>query len=576
MEALARIYEFLRQSRALEAERLLAQLLQESPNEPGVHRARAALAQSAGRMDVAVEAMVRAVELAPFDATLRMELGQTQAAAGQIDAAIASFSRAAEFQPEHVGAWYLLGMTLYGARRDADALPALRRAHALAPAHPQIALALAETEYLLEHHTKALPLFERIAAANPDDPRLWLRRSQCRRRLGAPEQALALVKEAIARFPEEATLWLELGWVQEDLGDAQEAQGAYARAHALRPDWADPVGSAITLARGKASEVMLQDADLLLANPAVSEQQKAYLHHALGKHDDSRGEHASAAAHWASANALRRALDGPFDRDNFTAQIEAAIAAFTPELLQRRQATALRDERPVFVVGMPRSGTTLVEQVLAAHPAVHGCGERTGIVEIASAIEHETGLRWPADAARIPDPWLQAKATAYLESGAPGSSDIRRVVDKQPYNFLHVGLLSMLFADARIVWCRRDPRDIALSIFSESFSPMSAYATDLDDIRFMIEGQVRLMRHWQAVSPLPILEMRYEDMVADTEQQARRLIDFAGLPWDDACLAFHESARPVQTLSRWQVRQPVHNRSVGRWRNYPQWFGSEE
>jgi Sulfotransferase family len=133
----------------------------------------------------------------------------------------------------------------------------------------------------------------------------------------------------------------------------------------------------------------------------------------------------------------------------------------------------------------------------------------------------------------------------------------------------------MLFADARIVWCRRDPRDVALSIYSESFSPLSGYATDLDDIRFFIEGQERLMRHWQSVSPLPILEVRYEDVVTHTETQARSLIDFAGLPWDAACLEFHRSGRSVQTLSRWQVRQPVHSRSVGRWRNYPQWFAED-
>lgn len=576
MEALARLYEYLRQARVPEAERLLAQLLQEFPRDCAVHRARAALAQASGRLDVAVEAMAQAVELAPLDATLRTEFGQTQAAAGQIDAAIATFSRATELQPELLGAWYLLGMTLYGARRDADALPALRRAHALAPGHPQIALALAETEYLLEHHAEALPLFERIAASEADDPRLWLRRSQCRRRLGSPAQAHSLVQEGLARFPQDAALWLELGWVQEDLGDAEQAQAAYARAHVLRPEWADPVGSAIALARGTAPEAMVHSAETLLANPAIPEQQRAYLHHVLGKYHDSHGRHAAAAGHWTKANALRRAQDGNFDRDRFTAQVDAAITAFTPELLRRRHAAAMRDERPLFVVGMPRSGTTLVEQVLAAHPAVHGCGERTGIVEIATAIADETGLRWPEDAALVPDGWLQRKAAAYLESAASVPAGARRLVDKQPYNFLHVGLLSMLFADARIVWCRRDPRDIALSIFSESFSPLSTFATDLDDIRFMIDGQERLMRHWQAVSPLPILEMRYEEMVADLEQQARRLIGFAGLPWDDACLSFHASARPVQTISRWQVRQPVHGRSVGRWRNYPQWFGGEE
>ena len=131
----------------------------------------------------------------------------------------------------------------------------------------------------------------------------------------------------------------------------------------------------------------------------------------------------------------------------------------------------------------------------------------------------------------------------------------------------------MLFADARIVWCRRDPRDIALSIFSESFAPSATYATDLDDIAFVIAQQERLMLHWQSVSPLPIIEMQYETVVVDTETQVRRLIDAVGLPWDARCLDFHASGRSVQTLSRWQVRQPVHTRSVGRWRHYPHWFG---
>lgn len=575
MKALARVYELLRQSRALEAEQLLAQLLRDAPDDPAVHRARAVMAQFTGRMDLAIEAMVQAVDLAPLDANLRVELGQVQATAGHAEAAVAEFARAAELDPGHSGAWSLLGMTLYTAQRDAQALPALRRAHALAPAHPQIALALAETEYLLEHYPAALALFETIAASTTDDPRLWLRRSQCQRRLGAPGQALSQVRQALALFPRDAALWLELGRVQEDLGDAEQAQDAYGRAHELRPQWADPLGASIALSRGNAADAVVRRAEALLSDPAVSDQQKAYLHHVLGKHEDSRRQHGEAARHWSAANRLRRAQEGTFDRDTFNAQVDAAIAALTPELLGRRHAEAMRDERPLFVVGMPRSGTTLVEQVLAAHPAVHGCGERTGIVEIAMAIPVETGLRWPEDAARVPGPWLHRSAAKYLESVLEARQGKRRLVDKQPYNFLHVGLLAMLFADARIVWCRRDPRDIALSIFSESFSPLSAYATDLDDIRCMIAGHVRLMRHWQAVSPLPMLEMRYEDMVLDTEQQARRLIGFAGLPWDDACLWFHESARPVQTPSRWQVRQPVHGRSVGRWRNYAHWFGDD-
>lgn len=574
-EGLQRVHEYLHRSQPLQAAQALAPLLRDHPHEPAVHHAQAVLAQLTGQPDVASEAMRTAVRLAPEVPELRLALGQVLASIGRIDEAIAAFRDAVGLRAEFLQAWYLLGMTLYGARRDADALPALQRALALAPTHPQLMRAVAETEYALEHHAEALALYERLASTpEATDAALCLRLSQCRRRLGAPVDALAVVQAAVARFPDDAPLWLELGWVQEDLGDATQAQQAYARAHALRPDWGDPIGATIALARGAAPEEIVREAEALADAAAVPEPQRAYLHHVLGKRSDSLGEYAVAARHWTEANRLRRAHDGGFERETFAAQIDAAIATFTPDLLASLHANAVHDERPLFVVGMPRSGTTLVEQILSAHPQGHGCGELTGIVGIADGIPAQTGLRWPQDAARVDGAWLRERAQAYLSVALRGApADAQRLVDKQPYNFLHVGLIAMLFADARIVWCRRDPRDIALSIFSESFAPSATYATDRDDIAFVIAQQERLMRHWEAVSPLPILEFEYERVVADTEAQIRRLVDFAGLPWDARCLDFHASGRSVQTLSRWQVRQPMHARSVGRWRHYPEWFG---
>lgn len=574
-DRLQQVYGLLQQARTVEAGLALAPLLQEFPREPAVHRALATLQQMAGRHDDAVEAMRRAVLMAPRDVHLQADLGQTLAAAGRTDEALAAFSQAVELQPDFAAGWYLLGMTAYGVGRDREALDALRRAATLAPDHPQVLRGLAETAYALERFAEALPLFERIAAGGVDDPGVELRRSQCRRRTGMPQAALSLVQAALARFPDHAPLWLELGWLQEDLGAGDEALAAYRRAHGLAPEWGDPVGSAIALGRASAPEDLVRTAEALVANPATPAPQRAFLHHVLGKRADARGEHAIAATHWVQANRLRRELQGGFDRDECRAKTDAAIAAFTPEALRLRHREALRDERPVFVLGMPRSGTTLAEQILAAHPQAFGCGERADLVEIARSLPIETGLDWPRRMADVPADWLRRRAEAYLAGTGEAAQGALRLIDKQPYNFLHVGLIAMLFADARIVWCRRDPRDIALSIFSESFSPQATYATDLDDIASMIAQQERLMRHWQAVSPLPILELRYEDMVADTDAQIRRLVEFAGLPWDNRCQAFHARERAVQTHSRWQVRQPVHARSVGRWRNYPQWFGGE-
>ena len=571
------VYDNLRQSRLLEADRLLTTLLQQRPRDPAVHRARAIAAQMAGRVDIAIEAMRSAADLDPASVALQMEFGQLLASNGNLDEGIETFRRVTALQPALAEAWYLLGMGLYTVHRDDEALLAFQRAHALAPAHPLIARGLAETEYALEHHAEALALYERLAASGqPVDAMLSLRLSQCRRRLGAPQAALTVVRAALERSPDDAALWMELGWVAEDLGDAAQAQAAYARAHALRPEWGDPLAAAIALLRADAPDALVGEAETLLAQATLPEPEQAYLHYVLGKRDDARGAYADAARHWSQANALRRRVHGGFDRAEFTAKVDDAINSLSVDLLRSRSVDALRDERPIFVLGMPRSGTTLVEQILAAHPQAHGCGELTGIVAIAQDAFARTGLRWPHDAARFDAAWLRDRGADFLHAAAQQApAEATRLIDKQPYNFLHVGLIAMLFADARIVWCRRDPRDIALSIFSESFSPLSGYATDLDDIRFFIDEQERLMRHWQSVSPLPILEVRYEDMVTDTEAQARRLIDFAGLPWDPACLQFHRSGRSVQTLSRWQVRQPVHTRSVGRWRHYPRWFGED-
>ena len=574
-ERLARVYALLQQSRLLEAEQALTLLTQEVPQNPALHRARAVAAQMGGRLDGAIEDMRVAAGLDPDSVALQMEYGQLLASNGHALDAIDAFRRVTVLQPGLPDAWYFLGMGLYTIHRDAEARAAFQRAHALAPEQPQIVRALAETEYALEHHAEALTLYERLAASGSGiDPGLYLRLSQCRRKTGAPALALGTVNEGLQRFADDALLWLELGWVQEDLGDAVQAQVAYARAHALRPGWGDPLAASIALLRAEAPEALVNEADAMRASATVSEHEQAYLHYVLGKRDDARGAHVDAAGHWTSANALRRRVDGSLDRPEFSAKIDAAIEAFTPDLLRVRHAEAMRDERPVFVMGMPRSGTTLVEQILAAHAQVFGCGELIGIVSIAQTASVDTGLLWPQDAARFDAAWLRRRATDYLQAAEkPATREALRLIDKQPYNFLHVGLIAMLFADARIVWCRRDPRDIALSIYSESFSPLATYATDIDDIRFFIEQQERLMRHWQSVSPLPMMEVQYETMVTDTEAQIRRLIDFAGLPWDERCLDFQNSGRSVQTLSRWQVRQPVHSRSVGRWRNYPQWFG---
>lgn len=568
MHPLEQVHAHLAAHRLGEAAALLATL---PAHDPAVLQALAAHAHLSGRPDEAVVHLQAAVAAAPGHPGPVLALAQLLGTLGRHAEAEAHLQALTRSLPSSVDAWYLLGMTRYARRDDAGALQAFERAHALAPGHPELQRALAEAHYALEHHAQALPLYDALPGAG-SDPMVLLRRAQCRRRMGAPEEARGIARDGTARHPAFAPLWQELGWIEEDLGDADAARVAYLQAHALDPRWADPVGSALALARADAPADLVATAEALAADDTVPASQRAFLLHVLGKREDARSEYAAAAACWTRANALRRVVDGAFDRGAYRALVDGLIAALDRDTLAALHATALPDERPMFVVGMPRSGTTLVEQVLAAHPEAWGCGERTGIVAIAQAVQGATGVAWPADAARVPAGWREAQARAYLDEGARLAPSARRLVDKQPYNFLQVGLVAALFAGARVVWCRRDPRDIALSIWSESFSPQSDFATDLGDILFVIAQQERLMRHWQDVSPVPILEFTYEDVVQDPEARFRALVAFAGLDWDPACLDFHASGRSVQTISRWQVRQPVHARSVGRWKRYAALF----
>jgi hypothetical protein len=293
----------------------------------------------------------------------------------------------------------------------------------------------------------------------------------------------------------------------------------------------------------------------------------------MGKVFDARAEHAAAMRSWHDANAARRRERGDFDPAALARRIDATITTFDAAFFDRIEAVEDRsdDSRPVFVVGMPRSGTTLTEQILAAHPQVFGAGELLELALIARTLPTADGSPsgWPPPMDALAPGALAGATRRYLDSATRfAPSDAARIVDKEPLNFHLLGLAAAMFPQARVIWCRRDPRDIAISIYGENFSLDEPFATSLQGIGHYIRAQERLMRHWQSVLPLPILELHYETLVTDLEPQAKRLVEFLGLAWDPACLRFHESAGFVQTPSRWQVRQPVHARSIGRWRPY--------
>jgi len=556
-----------------DALQLLRQAAEGARADANAHRDLAQAAMRLGDPAMAIVQMQSAADLGPDDPAIRFQFACLLAHEGRHADAVAHFQQYVELAPDHAQGWHLLGIALQRLGRHGDALRALRRAHELSPASAPTLEALAESEFHAGYPEDALPLWERLLAARPDDATTILRTSETLNRLGRHTDALAILRNATDRHPQAGDLWMALAQTQEDVGDRDAARDAYRAALVSRPDWAFPVSGLLGLDRGKADEALVAQARNLLAQPQLPDADRALIGYELGKVLDGRGAYAEAMECWHLANAARRRMTGAGDATQFERNATRIMGVLTGDRLRARHARwpGNPDVRPTFIVGMPRSGTTLTEQILAAHPSGHGCGELPDIALIARNLRAggAAGDAWPMSIDALADTALDGAAQRYLRAATRDApAEALRLVDKAPLNFFHLGLIALLFPNAHVIWCRRDPRDIAVSVYGENFSLEERLATGLEDIGHYINLQARLMRHWQASLSLPILELEYEHLATSPEEQARRLIGFAGLPWDPACLDFHRSERGVQTPSRWQVKQPVYTRSIGRWRNY--------
>jgi tetratricopeptide (TPR) repeat protein len=383
-------------------------------------------------------------------------------------------------------------------------------------------------------------------------------------------RAIVHYRNALALSQGEAPLWNDLGRCFLAQGRFDEAVAAFRRALAIDPDLADAYRNLAGCRLLPADDPELARIAALAERTDLPIEERAAAGFAVAKALDDADRYDEAFAAYDSANRLycasRAAAGDRFDAADLARKIDRLIVDFTPALFATVGGWGNPSDLPVFIVGLPRSGTSLVEQIAASHSRVFGAGELKTIGEAAA----ELG---PVDA-----PWTQATvrhaADAHLErlNGLGGGAD--RVIDKLPDNIFMLGVIATLYPAARIIFCRRDPRDIGVSCFFQKFSAgLLTFSYDLADCGRRIRETERLTAHWHRVLPLRWLDIQYESLVADLEGESRRLIDFLGLAWEPACLDFHRTIRTVQTASSWQVRQPLYHRSVGRWRHYQRHLG---
>jgi len=299
------------------------------------------------------------------------------------------------------------------------------------------------------------------------------------------------------------------------------------------------------------------------------EESRLIARFALGKLYDDCSEYDKAFEHYAIGNALkRRSID--FDADEHTAWVDRVLDTFTEEFFRVHANEGNQSTRPVFIIGMIRSGTSLVEQILASHSCVYGAGE---LLEIPGLVRDlpdilQTQGTYPECIRRLDSRAIRVASERYLQALAGRDDQALRVIDKLPTNFLYLGLIAVMFPNAHIVHCRREPLDTCLSIYFQRFSQGHHYAYDFEDIAAYYAEYERLMRHWKKVLPVKILDVSYARLVDDLEAETRRMLGFCDLQWEETCLAFHRSARSVRTASSWQVRQPLYRTAQARWKHY--------
>jgi len=534
--------------------------------DPGNLQARAdagnALFRS-GRAEEAMECYRRVLELDPRSADAHNNLGLCLASLGRREEAVANYEQALALEPRHAQALDNLGMAWreLGARSRAEALH--RRALEIDPRRARSHYGIGSAQLERGRVEDAAASFQQVLDLEPAHVAAHLGLAAALRQQRRVVEAQAICARALALAPRSAeAVWL-LGELRGDLGAFPEAQALYRRAIEIDPSFPSAFSSMALQRKMTAADAPWQRGveRLLAQGPPLSHA--IGLRYALGKYCDDLGRHDDAFHHYRLANELTKRYGAVYDGEKLTRHVDKLIATFDAGFMSTPpRASASLSERPVFVLGMPRSGTSLAEQILASHSAVFGAGE----------------ISFWDDAFGAYDPQaLSAIADEYLARTAQAPAGALRVVDKMPANFLYAGLIHAVFPRARIIHLRRHPIDTCLSIYFQNFLNAPAFCNDLEHLAHYYREYVRITDHWRAVLPATaFLEVPYEDLVADQERWTRRMLEFIELPWEPQCLEFHRAERVVITASKWQVRQSINAASVGRWRNYERYVGPLE
>ena len=483
------------------------------------------------------------------------------------DEANALLEEALTLNPRYAEAHCNLGCGYRQKDQNEKALSHLATALSLRPVYPEASYHIAGIRLEQEKPEEAQSVLTGALERSPNNADLLAELGVTRNELGYPEEAEAAFAQALEVDEEHTGALNGLGNLRLEQGRKEEAEASFRRAMEIDPDKVEAhfnIAQVKTFGAGDADLAALEARAEEIES--LSDKKATQLHFALGKAHDDLDDPEKAFPHFLEGCRLKRAsID--YRPEETTRLFTRVCEIFDSSFLKSQRRKGDPSDLPVLVLGMPRSGTTLTEQIISSHPAVYGAGELRDLARAA-------GAGFPEDMANLARGGLAEIAERYIASLQARAPEAGRVTDKMPLNFLFIGLMHLMLPNAKIVHVQRDPRDTCLSNFTRLFGRNQYQSYDLRDLGLYYRDYARVMEHWRAVLPKDAFyDLRYEDLVADAETETRRLIDYLGLEWDDACLAFHESKRQVRTASLTQVRQPIYSSSVGRWQRYEAFLG---